>query len=107
MGLKIEIKPCPFCGTAGRTETQSNWFGCGCPVVECNGHLYALRHTSEEDAIDAWNTRKSAGKRSPVAWLYQKRDQYNSRYFWATSTTHPKFDPYFNPEVGKPTPLFK
>lgn len=59
------LKPCPFCGETHSVEVERIEEGCwsiGC--VDCDftlnsGTKFPLGwHTSKEEAIKAWNTRK-------------------------------------------------
>ena len=57
-----ELKPCPFCGfdnimswsKKSKRSGGVEWT-CRCPM--CNA--YGSRHSTEQGAIDAWNTRNN------------------------------------------------
>ena len=52
-----QLKHCPFCaGTATASETVGHRWSVECDECPCfMGH-----YNSEEEAIDAWNTRKES-----------------------------------------------
>lgn len=65
-----ELKPCPFCGAKARTlKVWNNVFGIDLWYVGCDvGHTYCPCHvwnlsplyTTEELAVEIWNTRWNA-----------------------------------------------
>ena len=59
-----ELKPCPFCGSAGEFETTTdpdktlNSVRCqGCQFSLMNGPVGIGWHATKADAADAWNRR--------------------------------------------------
>lgn len=62
----MELKPCPFCGSAGKMF-KAEWltpdmryttyqFGCGNEDCPCSANRFSTACT-EEKAVEAWNTR--------------------------------------------------
>lgn len=61
-----ELKPCPFCGGAAHIEVddvqepEMFWhYSPRCDDWGCLGHMFWFGYNTEEDAIEAWNTRQS------------------------------------------------
>lgn len=60
-----ELKPCPFCGGDAVVrhilvpEPENKAYSVGCVELECAGSssLIAYRFTTEEAAVEAWNSR--------------------------------------------------
>ena len=52
--MDSELKPCPFCGGAGRLEERDGHYLVGCPGGNCPQMMLA---ESEAEAVAAWNSR--------------------------------------------------
>lgn len=59
-----ELKPCPFCGGAAHIEVddiqepEMFWhYSPRCDDWGCLGHMFWFGYDTEEDAVEAWNTR--------------------------------------------------
>lgn len=55
MNNDIKLKPCPFCGGMNLYYETGRLFGVEC--ADCGGKIVGAYRT-EEEAADAWNTRK-------------------------------------------------
>lgn len=60
----VELKPCPFCGGTAHIEVddvqepEMFWhYSPRCDNWGCLGHTFWFMYDTEEDAIEAWNTR--------------------------------------------------
>ena len=51
-----ELKPCPFCGGEAEITKWHEGYFVECREQRCGGTIGAYK--TEEEAIDAWNTRK-------------------------------------------------
>lgn len=53
-----EIKSCPFCGGEAKSySTNRGFWGVDCESNECFTHTMVADYITEEEAIEAWNTR--------------------------------------------------
>ena len=55
MNDDIKLKPCPFCGGMNLYYGKERFYSVGC--IDCGGKVVGAYRT-EEEAADAWNTRK-------------------------------------------------
>lgn len=55
MNNEIKLKPCPFCGGMNLYYATGRFFGVEC--ADCGGKVVGAYKT-EEEAAEAWNTRK-------------------------------------------------
>lgn len=57
---KIELKPCPFCGSKNiKLLEYGNWKNFYCECEDCRAIVPdpSITDYTEEEAIEAWNTR--------------------------------------------------
>jgi hypothetical protein len=52
------VKGCPFCGSLCSLERLNNYYTFRCENKECHMHYINIYATSEQKAINAWNTRQ-------------------------------------------------
>ena len=55
MNNDIKLKPCPFCGGMNLYYGKERFYSVGC--IDCGGKVVGAYRT-EEEAAEAWNTRK-------------------------------------------------
>ena len=66
MDKLIELKPCPFCGSAaviedsGPIDKYRSGYQVRCPAINCPVDNPVAFGDTENDAIAAWNTRVSS-----------------------------------------------
>ena len=59
----VGLKPCPFCGGEVELchgtviEGEPKYFDVSCKDIHCRGFTWVCHKTTEEKAIEAWNTR--------------------------------------------------
>ena len=58
--MNKELKPCPFCGGEAVINILLGNYCVTC--TECNGSIFPAAGMTEEEAIEAWNTRKPIDK---------------------------------------------
>lgn len=60
-----ELKPCPFCGSTAEIRTQPKYDDFWVECAMRNGHCPVMpatwRYKTEEEAINAWETRADNG----------------------------------------------
>ena len=57
--MKRFIKDCPFCGSDARLEhnMDMSYIYCTKCHIRTEGYKYAPDHSSDDDAVNAWNKR--------------------------------------------------
>ena len=94
--MNIELKPCPFCGADAELEHDNDhhgeWFNLGCsrhwdrvaPDDACVGARlwYTEIVKSEDEAIEAWNTRTDATKDAEITRLTAENDRLQKVLQW-------------------------
>ena len=57
--MSEELKPCPFCGGDAEITKWHEGYFVECKKQRCGGTIGAYK--TEEEAIEAWNTRAKDG----------------------------------------------
>lgn len=80
--MKLELKPCPFCGKEAFLETDSDhhggFFTLGCPDHDCPSHwqFYTEPIENLDKSVTQWNTRTELVKRDADADGYAGNEMY-------------------------------
>lgn len=63
-----KLKPCPFCGSEGKVRKFDQFFKVFCTNCSCVCSTPQICYYSEEDAVNAWNTRPLSGAALSEDW---------------------------------------
>ena len=101
-----ELKPCPFCGGEGCVICGSSFeFGFPSYAVECEKcGTVGIVKASEQEAIEAWNTRAERTCRNlggEEGTNYELYDFGCSACGYCTDITEPNYCPYCGAKVVK------
>src|SRR5574344_2483038 len=97
--MSEELKPCPFCGAKTALVMDKTWTGQGwrC-VIKCLGCGASIGvHPTEEQAVDAWNTR---AKRTCRWKRYEPADAWETECGEMLTWAPEGFPPYC-PNCGR------